>query len=188
MSLVFCLAIFTPVKELLSNKGEDVKKMKERMRDYCALLSNEEEVLYNKIYTHIRTLGYRPGKEKKKSISYNFIHKTVKSSVIKFSSERDVPFLKLKFFAAKDYSEYFRKALRRTIEEFNFKYTGCYKCGRCQNTPQGYTISYNDGRTFFRCGYELIELYNIDDNLVCEINNLITIQHEYYMKKIENSQ
>ncbi|MBN2440238.1 MAG: hypothetical protein JXJ04_02805 [Spirochaetales bacterium] len=157
-------------------------EMSERIGDYWDLLSDEEKIIYNKIYGHVVKLGYRPKKEKKKSVSYNFVHKVVKKSILKFSSEHGVPFLKLKFFAAKKYSEFFTEALRKTIEEFDFKYTGCYECGKCKNTPQGYTINYEDGRTFFRCGHELIELFGIDSNHINEINKLIEIQHEYYLK------
>lgn len=161
-----------------------METMKERMKDYFEILSIKKKKFFMEILTHLVDLGYRPKKEKKKSVSYNFVHKSVKNSIIKFSSERGVPFLKLKFFATKEYSEYFSKALKKTIEEFNFKYTGCYGCGKCEGSPQGYIVKYNDGRTFFRCGYELIELYDLNDNILSEIINLVTIQHEYYLKRI----
>lgn len=154
--------------------------MKE-MKDYFEILTDKQKKIFEEIFFHLVNLGYKPKKEKKKSVSYNFVHKTIKNGIFKFSSERGVPFLKMKFFASKEYSAYFSETLQKTIEEFDFKYTGCYGCGRCKGSPQGYTVKYDDGRTFFRCGYEFIELKDPDPRVLNEIISLLTIQHEYYI-------
>ncbi len=70
------------------------------------------------------------------------------------------------------------------LEEFNFKYTGCYKCRKCKDTPQGYIYEYPDGKKYFRCGNELICLPPVKEDNVPEILSLLKTQHEYYLSNV----
>lgn len=48
--------------------------------------------------------------------------------------ERNVPGLRLQFFAATEYTEIFERGIKNVIEDFDGKYTGCYGCGKCDGT------------------------------------------------------
>ena len=162
--------------------------MDNEIKEYEAILSEDEKTYFAELYRHILALGYKPKKEKKKSISFDFKHRLVKNSIVKFSSEHGQPYLKLKFFATKEYSPCFKEAIRTTIEEFNYKYTGCYRCGKCGFNLEGYTYSYADGRKYFRCGLELIEIKDFLNIDIEETKNLISNQHHFYLSKLkENS-
>jgi hypothetical protein len=65
------------------------------------------------------------------------------------------------------------------IEEFGGKYTGCYGCGRCDGT-EGYTFVYPDGRQVFRCGSELISVFDFGEKDIPEIKNLMKVQDDFY--------
>jgi len=96
----------------------------------------------------------------------------------------NTPGLRLKFYASDDYSDIFKEGIKRVIEEFDGKYTGCYGCGRCKGKLQGYTYTYDDGKKVFRCGSELISIHNFSKIDIGETKRLIKKQDEFFMKVI----
>ena len=93
--------------------------------------------------------------------------------------ERNIPGLRMRFFAFPDYSEIFHKAVQYVIERFDGKYTGCYGCGRCHGEPQGYHYTYPDGRKVFRCGGELLSVFDFTEENLEEMKELLSRQAEY---------
>lgn len=92
--------------------------------------------------------------------------------------------MRLKFFAAGTYSRFFEDALKATIEEYDFRYTGCYGCEKCDGT-RGYTIRYPEGRKYFRCGLELIDLPGLSAAELPELLALFRRQHEFFLQELE---
>ena len=90
----------------------------------------------------------------------------------------------ISFFATPEYSDVFEQGIKRVIEDFNGRYTGCYGCGRCKEGLLGYTYVYPDGKTIFRCGGELIELPLIESKHVDEIKMMMKTQDEFWLKHI----
>jgi ferredoxin-like protein FixX len=155
--------------------------METTLNDFFNSLNDEDRKMYSKIANFAYELGYKAKRAKTKDINYVFTSSKIKKHLLKFSFKDGKPNLKIKFYASKNYSNIFNDSVREVIEEFNFKYTGCYKCGKCKVTPTGYIYEYPDGKRYFRCGSELIELPSIDESIVPEILRLLKTQHEYYL-------
>ncbi|RPI88462.1 MAG: hypothetical protein EHM41_01195 [Chloroflexi bacterium] len=153
--------------------------MMEHMDDYFALLSADEKAIFTTIASYAFTLDYKAKRDKSKTLSYTFTHSNVKRLILRFSSSKGKPIIKLKFFASPYYSSFFQEAIRAVIEEYDYKYTGCYGCGKC-NSTEGYRYKYPDGREYYRCGTELIELTDISNLPVPELLDLLKKQHDYY--------
>jgi hypothetical protein len=150
-------------------------------------LNNEDKKIYSEIANFAYELGYKAKRAKTKDINYVFTSSRTKKHLLKFSYVDGKPQLKMKFYASHDYSKIFQDSVKEVIEEFNFKYTGCYKCGKCEGAPIGYIYEYPDGKKYFRCGSELICLSMITEEHVPEILSLLKTQHEYYLSnKQEN--
>lgn len=154
------------------------------MEDYLATLAIDERAICSAIAKYAFSLGYKAKKDKSNSLGYTFTHSKVKKQILRFSSNRGKPIIRLKYFASSSYSGFFREAIRYTIEEYDFKYTGCYGCGHCDGT-QGYKYKYPDGREYYRCGTELIELSDIRNVPLGEILDLFKKQHEYYLSALQ---
>lgn len=155
--------------------------METTLNDFFNSLNDEDRKIYFKIANFAYELGYKAKRAKTKDINYVFTSSKIKRHLLKFSFKDGKPNLKMKFYASKNYSNIFNDSVREVIEEFSFKYTGCYKCGKCKVTPSGYIYEYPDGKRYFRCGSELIELPSIDESIVPEILSLLKTQHEYYL-------
>jgi ferredoxin-like protein FixX len=155
--------------------------METTLNDFFNSLNDEDRKIYSKIVNFVYELGYKAKRAKTKDINYVFTSSKIKRHLLKFSFKDGKPNLKMKFYASKNYSNIFNDSVREVIEEFNFKYTGCYKCGKCKVTPSGYIYEYPDGKRYFRCGSELVELPSIDERIVPEILSLLKTQHEYYL-------
>ena len=90
------------------------------------------------------SLGYTPKwvkvRHNGKSVNgdaLTFTKNKVKKMLIRISPEKnphakDMPCLALRYFASSDYSDIFKQGVKRVIEEFNGRYTGCYGCGKCE--------------------------------------------------------
>jgi len=150
------------------------------MDDYLALLTEDERTILSAISAYAFSLGYKAKKDKTSALGYTFAHSKVKKPILRFTSQHGKPILRLKFFASKSYSSFFHEAIQRTIEEYNFRYTGCYGCGKCNGT-RGYTYQYPDGREYYRCGSELIEIEDLRQIPLGEMLELFKTQHEYYL-------
>jgi hypothetical protein len=144
-------------------------------------LSEDDKKIYSEITSFAYELGYKAKRAKTKDVNYVFTSSNTKKHILKFSLKEGKPKLKMKFYASKDYSSFFHNSVREVVEEFNYKYTGCYKCGKCKGQPLGYVYEYPDGKKYFRCGGELIELPPIDMEIAPEILNLLKVQHEFYV-------
>ena len=160
--------------------------MEKHMDDYFATLTDDEKAIFSAIAQYAFSLGYKAKKDKAKSLGYTFTHSRVKKLILRFSSSRGRPIIKFKFFACQEYPVFFREALRATIEEYDYKYTGCYGCGNCNGT-EGYRYKYPDGREYYRCGTELIELTGIGNLPVPELLVLLREQHDYYLSKLNKA-
>ncbi|MRN56088.1 hypothetical protein [Paenibacillus monticola] len=146
-------------------------------------ITEQERNTFSELAHAAMLLGYKPKKAKTQAVNYVFVNNRTKHHIMKFSIEKGKPILKLKFYASTEYSNLFQEGVRTTIEEYNYKYTGCYHCGKCTDELKGYVYKYNDGRTYFRCGGELISLPPISQNDIPEIIKLLERQHEYYLYK-----
>jgi hypothetical protein len=150
------------------------------MEDYLAILTDNERMVFSAIADFAFSLGYRAKKDKSNAIGYSFTHSRVKKQILRFTSAKGQPILRIKFFASKDYSDFFHQTIRATIEEYDYKYTGCYGCEECDGT-HGYRYKYPDGREYYRCGKELIEILDVHDLPLKELFDLIKKQHEFFL-------
>lgn len=153
------------------------------LNDFLNNLNREDKQIYSEIAAFAYELGYKVKRARTKDINYVFTNNKTKKHILKFSYRDGKPELKMKFYASNNYSDLFHEGVKNTIEEFNFKYTGCYKCGKCKDEPEGYIYEYPCGDKYFRCGSELICLPPIKKDNVSEILCLLKTQHEYYMTK-----
>ncbi|WP_188539722.1 hypothetical protein [Paenibacillus segetis] len=156
--------------------------------EFFVFLSDEDKLKFSQIAEYAIHLGYKPKKAKTQSINYVFTNNKTKAHMLKFSIEKGNPYLKMKFYATKSYSLLFHEGIRAVVEEFNYRYTGCYECGKCKDTLHGYEYTYPDGRTFFRCGSELICLPDFTQQDIPEILDLLQTQHDYYLSKLQIKQ
>ena len=152
------------------------------MDDYLDPIEDEVKAVFTLIANYAFALGFKVKKDATESLGYIFRHAKIKKTIMRFSTIHDKPIIRFKFYASATYSPYFHEAIRATIEEYNFRYTGCYNCGRCDGT-QGYTYHYPDGRCYFRCGMELIELFDVKHIPVDEFLTLFKTQHDYFLVK-----
>ena len=153
-------------------------------------ISAEYRDLFRALAAHAISLGYRPVKCRTAALNIDFRSSQTRKTLMKFSSEeekhdsfgygeRKLPGLRMRFFASAEYSEIFRRAVQRVIENFDGKYTGCYGCGRCKGEPQGYHYTYPDGRQVFRCGSELLSVFDFTEADLPEMLALLDAQAEY---------
>jgi hypothetical protein len=169
--------------------------MKERqlvlMKDFLQHCNNAYHQMFIQLAEYAISLGYTPKKCKTSSYSLDFKSNKNQKAIMKMEEleqrhdkygygERGVPGLRLKFYASKEYSEMFRRGIKNVIEEFEGKYTGCYGCGRCNDSLQGYNYTYPDGKEVFRCGTELISIFDFTDKDLIEIKRLLKEQAEYF--------
>lgn len=153
------------------------------LEQFYHCLSEEDKTIYAEIAMYAFQLGYKPKKAKTEAINFVFSNNKTKKHILKFSIEKGKPVLKMKFYASTEYSDLFHESVRAVIEEFNYKYTGCYNCGKCTDQLAGYEYNYPDGRKYFRCGLELMSLQPISRKEVPEIMNLLYHQHQYYLSR-----
>ena len=162
------------------------------LNEFYSKIQSKELNYYKKLAETAINLGYKPKKDKQKNLSITFSKNKVKRTILKFyggddngkgKSAKGTCF-KLKFYANKEYSEVFNKSIKKEIEIFNFKYVGCYGCGRCKDKKLGYNIKYDDGRIYFRCGFELIPIETISDDIVNETIKLMEIQDKAFLEEL----
>lgn len=161
-------------------------KYRELIGGLSRLLSEEERLISEKTAYHLINLGYNPKKLKQQNYALDFRNNKLKQKLAKLSYNPGTQRLdlRLKFYAANNYSSKFRRGIQSVIEEFGGKYTGCYACGKCKDILKGYTYLYEDGRKVFRCGTELVEIPGLTLQDTEEIYHLIDIQHNFFIKHI----
>lgn len=169
-------------------------KHKEILDELFSNIEGKYAAMFRDLAEYAVSLGYNPVRNKTKDITVDFRKSKIKKTIIKMEAheqnhdgykygERNIPGLRLRFFAAKEYSDIFKDGIRRVIEEFGGKYTGCYGCGRCDGT-EGYTYTYPDGRQVYRCGSELISIFDFEEKDLPEIKKLMKIQDDFYCAKL----
>lgn len=156
------------------------EKQKNLIKEFLGTLSTEESMIYSEIMDYLMQLGFTPVKCKTAEFGLDFYNSRLKQKIAKFYN-RD---FRLKFYASDSYSEKFSNGIKKVIEDFNGKYTGCYGCGRCKGKLRGYTYVYPDGRKVFRCGSELLVISSITINDIPEIKELITVQNQFFLTAI----
>ena len=179
------------IKRRPNRKTEEKNVQKsDLIEEFLTRIPVEYTDLFRALADHAISLGYRPIRCKTAVLSIDFRSSRAKRTIMKFTleeekhdgfacGERKVPGLRMRFFASTEYSEIFHKAVQYVIERFDGKYTGCYGCGRCQGKPQGYYYTYPDGRTVFRCGGELLSVFDFTEDNLDEMKTLLTRQAEY---------
>ena len=150
---------------------------------FYGFLPDDRIGLYNEMADKAMDLGFKPKLDKTKHLSVSFISSAYKITILRFIYEKNVPAYRLKFFASHDYSSVFDQSIKKTIEKYNFKYVGCYKCGKCKDELEGYRVEYEDGRGYFRCGFELIEIIDLNEQVKDEVVKLMERQAEYCVNK-----
>ncbi len=158
--------IYRPIVEYALELGYTPKPIQKSQK--TAKNENGDELAFSKSRVSRTLLRLHPGFTKP-PVNYQ-IHQEGKAQ------------LRLVFFATPEYSEPFRFGLKNKNEAFNFKYTGCYGCGRCKG-DEGYTYTYPDGKMVFRCGIELIELPPLAPEHVEEVKAMMKAQDEFWMNK-----
>lgn len=155
----------------------------------------EYRVMLNELAEYAYNLGYTPKRNKVSIFSIDFFKNKFKKTIMKLEAHDNckngipsgIPGLRLKFYANDTYSDIFSDGIKRVIEAFSGKYTGCYGCGRCKGNLEGYTYEYPDGRKVFRCGGELIQIYNWSCKDVEEINRLLKTQDDFWARQSQIS-
>jgi hypothetical protein len=170
--------------------------MEKNLKDYDFLnefyngILAEEKELYKTLANKAIELGYNPKRVKTRALSISFSNLKTKKTLLKFYHDwknkngEDKYFWSLKFYANKKYSKTFDTHIKEIIEKFNYKYVGCYGCGKCKNVKLGYIIKYEDGRNYFRCGYELIPIKINSKDIVDEAIKMMEVQHEEFIKEL----
>jgi hypothetical protein len=157
--------------------------MEDFFEEFYSLSSPDQAALYRTMAEKAIQLGYKAKREKAKQFGISFSSSKYKVTILRFTADKNKPAFRLKFFAAPHYSAVFERSLKKVIERFDFKYTGCYGCNKCKDEKEGYTIRYDDGREYFRCGFELIDINELNEQVKDEVLELLTLQTEYYAKK-----
>ncbi|MBK1810696.1 hypothetical protein JHL18_08605 [Clostridium sp. YIM B02505] len=172
--------------------------MNEKQQSILNELLSNIDLKYNTMFLELAeyaiSLGYTPVRSKTIDVNIDFRKNKFKKTILKLEAkeqkhaglkygERDKPGLRMRFFAAKEYSDIFNNGIKNVIEEYDGRYTGCYGCGRCDGS-EGYTFIYPDGRKVYRCGSELISVFDFTEKDVPEIKKLLKIQDDYYVEKL----
>ncbi len=166
---------------------------KESLEEYLLRIPAEYTEMFRVLAQTAISLGYSPKRCKTADLCIDFRSSRTKRTIMKFSlkeekhdgfkyGERDVPGLRMRFFAADDYSELFCRSVQYAIEDRDGKYTGCYGCGRCKGAPKGYRYTYPDGKKVFRCGTELISIFNFTGDDLPEMLRLLKVQARWDME------
>lgn len=145
--------------------------------EFQELLNPIEYQLYSNLSSYAIKIGYKKQIAKTKDLIHLYLHPKTKERVLKFSHSNKYGFsIHLKYDKSKSYSHFFHEAVRKTIEESEWAYTGCYSgCRKCDGS-RGYTYTYEDGRSYFRCYQELIELSGMTNHELEDTKQLLLRQ------------
>jgi hypothetical protein len=168
------------------------------IEDFLQVIGEDYRQMFKELSEFVMKNGYNPSRNKTQDLTIDFKNNQTKKTIMKFEQfeqkhdglqykERLVPGLRIKFYANKSYSKIFQDAVKRVIEAFDGKYTGCYGCGRCQNKPQGYVYIYPDGKKVFRCGFELLSIFNFSNSDLPEIKLLLQNQMDAWYQETQNT-
>jgi hypothetical protein len=164
------------------------------LNDLLLSMNDKYKSMFLELAEYATNLGYNPVRNKTQDVTIDFRKNKIKKTIMKMEvheqkhngykyGERNVPGLRLRFFASKEYSDIFKNGIKHVIEEYDGKYTGCYGCGRCDRT-EGYIYIYPDGRQVYRCGSELISIFDFTEQDIPEIKKLMKSQSDFYDVKL----
>jgi hypothetical protein len=166
-----------------------VKNIVERnigiLKDFYDKVPSGDLNFYEELANKAISLEYYPKREKVSKISIAFSNRKTKKTILKFDEGKEKCSFRIKFYANKNFSKIFSDSVKDVIEEFNFKYVGCYGCGKCKKEKLGYNVEYDDGRKYFRCGGELIPIKTITKDIVEETIKMMEIQHKGFLEELE---
>ncbi len=169
---------------------------KESLEEFLLQIPAEYTEMFRALAQTAVSFGYSPKRCRTADLCIDFRSSKAKRTIMKFSlkeekhdgfryGERDVPGLRMRFFASNDYSEIFRRGVQNAVEDRDGKYTGCYGCGKCKGKPQGYIYVYPDGKKIFRCGTELISIFGFTGDDLPEMQRLLEAQARWDMEIAE---
>jgi hypothetical protein len=170
------------------------EKQKAVLDELLSGINEKYHAMFLELAEYAISFGYNPVRNKTADVTIDFRKNKYKKTIMKLEvheqkhdgyeyKERAIPGIRLRFFAAGEYSDIFRKGIQRVIENFDGRYTGCYGCGRCDGT-EGYIYTYPDGREVFRCGGELISVFDFSEKDIPEMKDLMHTQADYYVEKL----
>ena len=157
--------------------------MNDLVEEYLTFIDDDKKHIYRDIAQAAIDLGFIPKKDKVKHFGISFMSKKYGVTLLRMINDKR-PELRLKFFATEDYSKAFDDSIKYIIEKFQFKYVGCYGCGKCKTKKEGYIVNYPNNKTDFRCGSELIEIMELNGSIKDEIIDLMKNQKKYYDDKL----
>lgn len=175
------------------------EKQKNLMNEFFTHINDTYHGMFLELAEYAILLGYTPVRNKTQDFSIDFRKNKIKKAIMKMEEieqrhddygygERNIPGLRFKFFACKEYSDLFQKGIQRVIEEYDGKYTGCYGCGRCKGQLLGYIYRYPNGKKVFRCGTEFISIYDFTNDNISEMKKLMKEQDVFYMDNIKSKE
>lgn len=159
------------------------------LNDFLSKIPDKDKVLFQSIAEYAVVLGYQPKKTKTRIFQLDFTSNKLNKTILKLEApdekyENNLPGIRLKFYANESYSNIFHEGIKRVIEAFDGRYTGCYGCGKCKDGLEGYTYLYPDGKSVFRCGGELISITSWNESHLPEIRHLINTQNDFWVNQI----
>ena len=163
-------------------------KIKILLDDFLNNLPEKDKTFFVSTAEYAISLNYLPKKSKTRVYNLDFINSKLKRTLLKLEApdtkkQDSTSGIRLKFYANKEYSDVFQEAIKRVIEEYDGRYTGCYGCGKCTGEKEGYFYVYSDGRRIFRCGSELIPVIGWNENSIVEIKQLMNVQNDFWINK-----
>lgn len=161
------------------------EKIKTLLDDFLAEIPEKDRKSFYEIAEYAISLGYIPKKTKTRVFNLDFSNGKLKKTILKLEApdpkyEGSISGIRLKFYANKDYSDIFKQSIKRVIEEYDGRYTGCYGCGKCKGALEGYIYTYPDGKSIFRCGGELIPINDWNNNHIAEVKLLMKVQDQFW--------
>jgi len=165
------------------------EKIKILLESFLNEIPSKDKSLFRAIAEHAISLGYTPKKTKTSLLNLDFSSSKLKKTILKLEvpnpkRNKNLPGIRLKFYANPKYSDIFHEGVKGVIEAFDGRYTGCYGCGKCKGNLEGYTFTYPDGKSVFRCGGELISIKGWNESNLDEIKQLINTQNDFWMDNL----
>ncbi|MCL2508831.1 MAG: hypothetical protein FWF05_06615 [Oscillospiraceae bacterium] len=170
------------------------------MDDLFNLLPKDEEKVYREIVNYIVKLGYIPQKQKVQAFDLSFKHKENGKVIAKIGISKQKGNFRLKYFACKDVSEKYMKALYDEAVANENRYSRevpppdsapipkneimkkcTLICHCCSGGGMRYFHQFPDGREVFRCTAYPVFVPNIEENDIDELKRLISEQHDYFL-------
>jgi hypothetical protein len=144
-------------------------------------LNASDKVVWQSIINGLNELEYLPQKQKVQGYVLSFINKKVNQTIAKMGVKKGKAFFGLKFYACKNLTGKFQKAVELMVISTNGRYR-CTDCGICKAVAgeRGYRYTYPDGREFIQCGAYIVEIPGLTPDDVPVLTGLLDEQHRYF--------